>query len=102
MGRFINESCLEYDGKLVTDAFSERRHKVLIELPPLKCIHTLSLNTGQKELILTFTILWALSRGQIDETFLIFPQKTGFDISCKLSPNGDNLHEMSKPVFWEK
>ena len=30
----------------------------------------------------------------------------GFGISCKLSPletiNGDNLHEMSKPVFSEK
>ena len=24
----------------------------------------------------------------------------GFDISCKLS--GDNLHEMSKPIFLEK
>ena len=34
--------------------------------------------------------------------FLIFPRKTGFDISCKLSPLGDNLHEMSNPVFLEK
>ena len=25
----------------------------------------------------------------------------GFDISCKLSL-GDNLHEMSKPISWEK
>ena len=30
--------------------------------------------------------------------FSYFPQKKGFDISCKLSP----LHEMSKPVFWGK
>ena len=30
--------------------------------------------------------------------FSHFPQKTGFDISCK----GDNLHEMSNPIFWEK
>ena len=29
--------------------------------------------------------------------FLYFPQKTGFDISCRLS-----LYEMSNPVFWEK
>ena len=29
--------------------------------------------------------------------FLIFPQKTGFDISCKLS--GDNLHVMTNSVF---
>ena len=27
----------------------------------------------------------------------------GFDISCKLSPSfGDNLHEMSKPIFLGK
>ena len=26
------------------------------------------------------------SRQQIDDIFLIFPKKTGFDISCKLSP----------------
>ena len=30
--------------------------------------------------------------------FLLFPEDR-FDISCKLSPN---LHEMSKPNFWEK
>ena len=30
-------------------------------------------------------------------------QKMGFDISCKLSPtDGDNLYEMTKPVFWKK
>ena len=27
----------------------------------------------------------------------------GVGISCKLSPKeGDNLHEMAKPIFWEK
>ena len=26
-------------------------------------------------------------------------EMSGFDISCKL---GDNLHELSKPVSWEK
>ena len=30
--------------------------------------------------------------------FFHFSQKTGFDISCI----GDNLHEISNPVFWEK
>ena len=35
------------------------------------------------------------------DIFLIFCQKTEFDISYKLSP-GDNLHEMSKSVFEEK
>ena len=43
-----------------------------------------------------------------DEKFMIFPycsQKTGFDISCKLSPIisiGDNLHEMLNLGFLEK
>ena len=31
--------------------------------------------------------------------FVIFPRKQAFDISCKLSL--DNLHKMSKPVFWK-
>ena len=29
-------------------------------------------------------------------------QKIGFDISCKLFPKGDNLHEMSNSMFCEK
>ena len=38
--------------------------------------------------------------------FLIFFQKTDFDISCKLSPKEtllmkDNFHEMSTPIFFE-
>ena len=59
------------------------------------------------------------SRQQIDDIFLIFPRKR-FDISCKLSAKeticmkcqrlfsgenkklGDNLHEVSKPIFLEK
>ena len=32
------------------------------------------------------------------EIFSCFSQETGFDISCKLFP----LHEMSKPILWEK
>ena len=32
-----------------------------------------------------------------------YSQKTGYDILCKLSPFiGDNLHEMSNNVLWEK
>ena len=34
--------------------------------------------------------------------FSYISQKTGFDISCKLSLLGKILHEMSNPVFWEK
>ena len=51
---------------------------------------------------------WALvvicikfSRLQID--FVSGSQKIGIDISYHLSQNrGDNLHEISKPIFWEK
>ena len=51
------------------------------------------------------TLVKIFSRRQIGDIFLIsFFDKTGFDISCKLSPmvsDGDNLHEISNPVFWE-
>ena len=38
------------------------------------------------------------------ELFFLFSQKTGFDISCNLSPmeTSYQLHEMSTPVFWQK
>ena len=45
------------------------------------------------------------NRQQTDDIFSYFSQKIGFGISCKLSPeisSGDNLHEMPKPIFWEK
>ena len=52
--------------------------------------------------ILTITTLWANSADdRLMTFFLYFSQKTGFDISCKSSPI-DSLHEISKPVFWEK
>ena len=38
------------------------------------------------------------SADNIWKYFSYFSQKTEFDISC----NGDSLHEMSIPVFWEK
>ena len=31
-----------------------------------------------------------------------FFQKTGFGISCKLSPKETTLSEMAKPIFWRK
>ena len=37
-----------------------------------------------------------------DDSFKLlsyFSQKIDFDISCKLSPVGDNLHEMSKTIL---
>ena len=33
---------------------------------------------------------------------IFFPPKIGFGIACKLSPKGDNLHEMPNPIFWGK
>ena len=35
---------------------------------------------------LTFTTLWAFSADDKMMLFFLFSQKTGFDISCKLSP----------------
>ena len=50
--------------------------------------------------IVSHSMLGKISADDIlKKTFLIFPQKIGFDISCKLSPK---LHELSKPNFWEK
>ena len=48
--------------------------------------------------------LWVkFSAGDILKYFSFFSQETVYDISCKLSPmDGDNLHEMSNPVFWEE
>ena len=52
---------------------------------------------------LTFTTLWAYSAG--DTTTLFFPENNLLNfcfILCKLSPwKEDNLHEMSKSIFWE-
>ena len=41
------------------------------------------------------------SRQLSEILFSYFSQKTGFDISCRLS-SGDNLHEMANPIFWKK
>ena len=55
---------------------------------------------------LTFTSQGKFSGQQIDIFFFYFSQKTGFDISCMETicnfMHGDNLHEMSDPVSWEK
>ena len=42
---------------------------------------------------LTITIFWAFSRWQINDIFFYFAPET--------VSNGDNLHEMSNPAFWE-
>ena len=45
---------------------------------------------------LTFTTLWAFSADDKSMIFfLIFPRQQDLTL-------GDNLHEMSNPVFWEK
>ena len=51
---------------------------------------------------LTLSILSKkLSADNILKYFYYFSQKTGFGISCKLSP-GDNVHEMTNPFFQGK
>ena len=48
---------------------------------------------------LAFSTLVAKSTdGMLMGFFSIFTWKTGFGISCKLSPNGDNVHGMSTPI----
>ena len=42
------------------------------------------------------------SADKILKYFSYFSQETGFDISCKFVSTGDNLHEMSNIVPWEK
>ena len=41
------------------------------------------------------------SRQQIDNTFY-YLHKIGFDVLYVYVSSGDNLHEMSDPVFWGK
>ena len=49
---------------------------------------------------LKLTMLWANLADNILMIYCFFPQKIGFDISGKCL--GDNLHEMSYSIFWEK
>ena len=52
--------------------------------------------------LLVLSMLGKIFRRRHFELFiLIFSHKIGFEISCKLS-HGDNLHEISKPISWEK
>ena len=46
-----------------------------------------------------FSTIWANSADDkfIKLSLIFFSKKMGFDISC-----GDNLHEMSKPIFCEQ
>ena len=87
------------------------------------------LQRKHKNKTLTFTTLLVnLADDKLVMFFLFCPQKTGFDISCKLFPleticmkwqisfsgknriwhfmqivsTGDNLHEMANLLFWEK
>ena len=55
-------------------------------------------------LINLYHSLGIFSRRQIDDIFLIFPRKQDltFHANCEIVSLGDNLHEMSYPVFWEK
>ena len=51
---------------------------------------------------LTFTTLWANSAdNKLTIFFLIFPENRIWNF-IQIVSIGDNLHEMSKSVFWEK
>ena len=52
--------------------------------------------------ILTFTTLWAFSADdKMMLFFLFFPENRIWHF-MQIVSLGDNLHEMSNPVFWEK
>ena len=52
--------------------------------------------------ILTFTTLWAFSADdKLMIFFLFFPENWIWHF-MQIVSLGDNLHEMSNPVFWEK
>ena len=73
-------------------------HHFFINVP----MHYAHLFLDIQGLLSNFTILGANSADNTLTFFLFFSKKIGFGISCKLSPNGDNLHEMSKPIFSER
>ena len=51
---------------------------------------------------LTFTTLWAFSADdKMMLFFLLFPENRVWHF-MQIVSLGDNLHEMSNPVFWEK
>ena len=52
---------------------------------------------------LMFSILWAIKQQTTyrNGTFLIFPENTVWHF-MQIVPIGDNMHEISNPVSWEK
>ena len=61
-------------------------------------------NTKSKkqESDLTFTTLWAFSADDKMMLFFLFFPENRIWHSMQIVSLGDNLHEMSNPVFWEK
>ena len=52
---------------------------------------------------LTFFMLGTnFSRRHFEIFFIFFLEKRIWQFSCKLSPKGDNLHEVSNTIFWAK
>ena len=52
---------------------------------------------------LTFTTLWANTADDtLIKVFLFFFPENRFWHFMQIVSHGDSLHEMSKPVFWEK
>ena len=52
--------------------------------------------------ILTFTTLWAFSADNKLMIFFLFFPENRIRHFMQIVSLGDNLHEMSNPVFWEK
>ena len=73
------------------------------QMSHMKCQALFSLNK-MSVTILCATLCLALwvkfSADDIDIFFLFFPENSGHFM--QIVSNGDSLHEMSAPVFWEK
>ena len=88
---------------------------MLKEFPPLK-VYQFYLNTGKdvpyeiivelcqtyRHICLTLSILGKIfSRQHFEILFLFFPENRIRRV-MQIASNGNNLHEMSNPVFWGK
>ena len=92
---------------VIFSMYLNRRVFVMYDENTLFLIVSLKLNL----LFNLYHFMGKFSIRQIDDIFLIFSPENRlwqfmqisqeFDNSCKLSPR-NNLHELSKPMFWEK
>ena len=93
--------------KMSSPIFWEQRKAIIYLLSANFIISVLRLTTVNNadinQVVINACTLNKISAEDILKYLAIFSRKTGFDILCKLSPSfGDSLHELSKPIFWEK